>query len=326
MPASDKSGQTEQGSQVVSLVDPSFKGVTWAQLTIVIVFSLMGFSAGVIFVGHSDDVTSFTTIQVIGFVLSVLVSGGSIVLAIAAIALGKSSEYAMILRSDQSIRLQNDIFARTTDALQRIESSTGVTEKRIEDIIAGRLGDISEDIARRASRGESPEKLQAHLRDAIRANVAPHDEKEEWRRRLESERQAKEYHEAHDKLQVALANAESVTTLKVGHGSPNPEKGSPYDGLYVVNDKRVAVTTFRPGTFLPILTIFVDYAVKLIEEKKIDRYVFVLFETDIEGAELEAERLIRTISLMRSEFSAAMTVLRAKLEDAEEIAKQISQP
>jgi len=122
---------------------------------IVFSFSLGLIGALLISNSQSASTTSFSTTELIGFVMSVILSGASIVLAISAIALGRSSERAVIDRSDESIRLQNEVFVRTNEALQRIEASTGVTEKRIEDIITGRVGDISQKIAGLASEGAS---------------------------------------------------------------------------------------------------------------------------------------------------------------------------
>ncbi len=118
--------------------------VTYAQLTIVAISAFIGAVAVLLFqklVG--GGMTHMDTLGLIGFTLSVLLSGASIVLAVSAIMLGKFSEDAIIRRSDESIRLQNDVFLKTTDALQRIESSTGVTEKRLEDIVSGRVGALS---------------------------------------------------------------------------------------------------------------------------------------------------------------------------------------
>ena len=102
---------------------------------------LFAFALGVIFSlllsnTQTGNPTTFTTTELIGFVLSVILSGASIVLALSAIALGKISEQS-VLRSDESIRLQNEVFVKTTEALQRIEASSGGIEKRIEDIISG---------------------------------------------------------------------------------------------------------------------------------------------------------------------------------------------
>src|SRR5581483_10511264 len=71
----------------------------------------------------SSEQITFSTPSLLGFLFGVALSAASIVLAIAAIALGKISEHSIIRRSDESIRLQNEVFVRTTDALARIESS-----------------------------------------------------------------------------------------------------------------------------------------------------------------------------------------------------------
>lgn len=91
----------------------------------------------------TKEIISFNTFGLIGFVISIMLGGASVVLAINAIHLGKQSEELMIERSEKSIELQNEVYIRTTEALKKIESSTGVTEKRIEDIISGRVGDLA---------------------------------------------------------------------------------------------------------------------------------------------------------------------------------------
>ena len=132
-------------------VDNRPLSVTCKQLGCLIISFLLGATVAILIsnarVGTS---TYFSTTELIGFALTVILSGAATVLAIAAIALGKSSEQAVIKRSDESIRLQNEVFVRTNEALQRIGTSTGVTERRIEDIISGRAGDISQWVAEKA--------------------------------------------------------------------------------------------------------------------------------------------------------------------------------
>ena len=131
------------------------RSISFKIIGIVFIAFLLGFAAFGLLNNFSEGGTiNFTTIGLIGFVLTIILSGSSIVLAISAILLGKFSEQAMIQRSDDSIRIQNEVFQKTTDALQRIESSTGVTEKRIEDIISGRVGDISYKIAEIATESQ----------------------------------------------------------------------------------------------------------------------------------------------------------------------------
>ena len=116
---------------------------------------------------------SFSTPDLINFVLSVLLSGASISLAVAAISLGKLSEDAIIRRNDESIKIQYDVFRKTTEALQQIQSSTAVTEKRIEDIIAGRAPDLSRAIVELAAKSNEIEGRPAskEIEDLIRSNL-----------------------------------------------------------------------------------------------------------------------------------------------------------
>ena len=144
--------------------------ITYKQIGVIVLsFSLGLISALLLKNAGTTQASTFTTTELVGFVLSVIVSGASMVLAVAAIALGRASEQAVVTRSDESIRLQNEVFTKTTEALQRIEASTGVTEKRIEDIIAGRVGDISHQIAEMASKGgkQSPKDFK-ELEENIR--------------------------------------------------------------------------------------------------------------------------------------------------------------
>lgn len=169
--APDNSGSASQKDKTFS--------ISFSLLGGLIIAFLLGFAAHAIGqnVGSTDTLT-FSTPELINFVLSVLLSGASIFLAVAAIALGKFSEQAMIQRSDESIRLQNEVFQKTTEALQRIESSTGVTEKRIEDIISGRVGDISQKIAQIASQkqgsegGVKPKEIEDMVRLSLMESLA----------------------------------------------------------------------------------------------------------------------------------------------------------
>src|ERR1044071_904340 len=67
---------------------------------------------------QSETIT-FSTTSLISFLFGIALSAASTILAIAAISLGKASERVMIERSDASIRLQNEVFLKTTQALAR---------------------------------------------------------------------------------------------------------------------------------------------------------------------------------------------------------------
>lgn len=221
------------------------------------------------FVAHSigqnitgNDVLTFSTPELINFVLSVVLSGASTLLAVAAIALGKFSEQAMIQRSDESIRIQNEVFQKTTEALQRIESSTGVTEKRIEDIISGRVGDISQKIARIASEegnsdGDTKAKdIEEIIRRSLMEALAQEGvvrrtpginldvERLEGEVRARSERDTK-YQAAHQSLLTALSMRDDMKAVKMGLGKVGATGDDLFDGIYVTDSgKKIGVLDF----------------------------------------------------------------------------------
>lgn len=222
--------------------------------TVIFAFSLGVIAALLVSNSQTPSVISFSTTELIGFVLSVILSGASIVLAISAIALGKSSEKSVIERSDESIRLQNEVFVRTTEALQRIEASTGVTEKRIEDIITGRVGDISQKIVGLASEGQLgsrqgkkdfEEEIKETLLSAIKGtqangNTNIYDQKI-------SEKKIKEemYEENHQKLFSTIKSIPDVIVGKYGHGASHKKGDDQVDGIFTINNERIGISTYR---------------------------------------------------------------------------------
>ncbi len=244
--------------------------VTYKQLGVIILAFSLGIIAALLFSNASvSTTTTFSTTQLISFVLTVILSGASIVLAISAISLGKSSEQSVIQRSDESIRLQNEVFQKTMDALQRIESSTGVTEKRIEDIISGRVGDLSQKIAGRIAtdKQEAQEGLSAQeIGEMIKRSLYQSLREEgvlsgrttlgmdEERRRIEMEmeeeeriRQKKieEYETFHKRLLTSLSSRNDLKAIKIGTGEVSASGDDVFDGIYLRKDgKRIGVLDF----------------------------------------------------------------------------------
>lgn len=216
---------------------------------------LLSFTVGVIMTLVLLKVTggkaeTLSTIGLVSFVFGIAVSGASIVLAIAAISLGKSSERIMIERSDESIRLQNEVFLKTTDALQRIESSTGVTEKRIEDIISGRAGAISREIAQLAHTGSTFKdrgEFERQIKESILREVAPkrsvNEAEEEQKALQERMEQHKRYKLFNGKVMLAFANRADTTSEKIGDGRFDGSGDELFDGIYVANGRRLAVSS-----------------------------------------------------------------------------------
>ncbi|MHB8091195.1 MAG: hypothetical protein ACYDH8_06310 [Syntrophales bacterium] len=192
------------------------------------------------------ETIQFSTLSLMGFLFSILIGGASIVLAVAAIQLGKISEQTMVQRSDQSIKLQSDIFVKTTDALQRIESSTGVTEKRIEDIITGRAGDISHNVAELAlaDRGGMKDRklLEQEIKDSILRQIKgePAVKQDQAALQLLKERRER-YQQFHSKILSIFANLNKSIAIKLGSGAFVAEGAELYDGIFDIGEKKVGV-------------------------------------------------------------------------------------
>jgi hypothetical protein len=177
--------------------------------------------------------------------------------------LGKFSEDALIRRSDESIRLQNDVFLKTTDALQRIESSTGVTEKRLEDIVSGRVGAISQSIAEIATsqpRGKSPRDLEEQIRKSILEELRPAASvsremrqaafEEQQRKRAEEE---KLYAKLLEELRITVANQEGVELKHLGDGTIKGEGLDLFDVVAKKGDKTFGFCLFRGTSWEAII-------------------------------------------------------------------------
>lgn len=224
--------------------------ISLVHLVLAVVWVLLGAALAEIIrnIAGAENV-SFSTPELVGFVLSVVLSAASIVLAIAAIWLGKISELSMIRRSDESIRLQNEVFIRTTEALKRIESSTGVTEKRIEDIISGRAGDLSHKIAELTSKGiglsSDRESLEKEIKRIIEGTKSHKSDEEEAKTRSKIMERHERYKQFHQSVLTAFANKPNLVAKKMGDGK---FEGEDLDLFDVVAEFRVKKLLPRPST------------------------------------------------------------------------------
>lgn len=196
----------------------------------------------------------------------------------------------------KGIRLQNEVFVRTTDALQRIESSTGVTEKRIEDIISGRVGDLSHQIAEIASeggiRGASKYKeLEEAIRETITQSIKqepsdanPRKSAEQRKKFLDRRREKRmqlevEYKAIHEELMVALSNRDDLKIAKAPQHADMDGKGLEFfDAVFRKDDINIGVNTFRAETNKLTLQATMLSVANEIREKTIDVYLGVLFD------------------------------------------------
>jgi len=152
----------------------------WLLLTIGLVL-VVGLVCGLLLNNFLDSKQiTFGTESLISFVFTIALGAAAIILAVITIVLSRFSEDALIRRSDEGIRIQTDVFAKTTEVLSRIQASTGVTEKRLEDIIAGRTTVIAQEAISKNLPGSQSgmnkaqiDKLRDDLADSLKAELLP---------------------------------------------------------------------------------------------------------------------------------------------------------
>ncbi len=295
--------------------------ISYQQLGIIAAAFSVGLLVGLFSLSATgSSQTTLTPMALVGFVLSILLGGASIVLAVVAIYLGKSSETALIARGDESVRLQTEIYTKTTDALQRIASSTDVTEKRIEDIINGRVGDISHDLARTLStRGrQSPEHLEENIRRSIAQSMRSQETEAAKIKAKEDEKEREElYQEAHKKTLIAFANRGEVKISKIEHGNIKEDGEDLFDGLYEANGRKIALSTFRPDWSSNDIKPFVISAAKQIKSGVVGHVVIILFRHG--EMDSRATALQETIDLFPPELQADFSVLECAFNEAEDV-------
>lgn len=153
---------------------------SWLLITVIISL-IVGFVAGFILNNLLvEKQLTFSTASVISFVFTVALGGCSIILAIVTTILSKQAETSLVRRSEEGIKLQTDIFVRTNEVLSKIQSSTGVTEKRIEDIISGRTAIIAQEVIDKSMpmgaerfTAEFQEKIKKDLAESLRTELLP---------------------------------------------------------------------------------------------------------------------------------------------------------
>jgi hypothetical protein len=300
--------------------------ISYLQLGLLIITFLTGIIADQIvrnLVGA--ETIQFSTLSLMGFFFSVLIGGAAIVLAIAAIQLGKISEQTMVQRSDQSIKLQNDIFLKTIDALERIESSTGVTEKRIEDIISGRAGDISRNVAELAlaDRGgmKDSKLLEKEIKESVLRQLKgqPPEKQDEASLQLRKEQQDR-YKKFHSTVLTVFSNLDKSTAIKIGNGSFNAEGEELYDGIFVIGGKKVGVCALNQFYEGSVFTSkFLNNVITSLTGNVVEGVVFAFDATKEEREALQV-KFQKELDFVKDELRNKITLLFGQ---PDEIQKEI---
>ncbi|MEX2202150.1 MAG: hypothetical protein WD711_12195 [Dongiaceae bacterium] len=258
-------------------IEKPLRGVSFRILGMIFCTFVLGVCAALVVENWlGSERIKISTLEIVGFVFSVALGGASMVLAVLAISLGRASETAMLTRSDASIALQNEVYLQTVNALQRIESSTGVTERRIEDIISGRAGDISHRLVQllnspKAALNLSGGSLERRIEESIieqLSDVQPSSRGSSTteggqKRRMRSTRETSQLNDEHEYTKfknavlASASNIDGVTVEKFGDGRINASGDDLFDGVFQVKGKRIGVSTFSQD-WIPNLPILVE--------------------------------------------------------------------
>jgi len=299
-----------------------------ATLSLIIGSFIFGFVTAIIIKNQSSNESiQFTTLELLSFVISILLSCSSLVLAIVAINLGKSSESMMVDRSDESIKIQNEVFAKTIEALGRIESSTGVTEKRIEDIISGRAGDIadrllSDKIVHRGDKQQLEEEIRNSLRAELNLNSRIERQKKEEEDKKQREEAWKKYVIYKEKVMLSFTNLDNIKALRISDGTFGGENEELVDGLFERNNIKIGVCTFS-GDKAISTKFLIDKLDEFINKLAVEitkgtfNKVYFVFDEDTETTEKYKTTLDRIKKLMKEEIAESILVIVSKPEDLE---------
>lgn len=303
----------------------------WKTLGLVAISFSLGIVAFNIFLNYeSAEDSSFSVTELLSFTLSVLLSGASIVLAFAAIRLGRSSEDAIMRRGDESMKIQNEVFVKTTEALARIESSTGVTEKRIEDIIAGRAGDISHAVAEQARKtGLGPQKnmkgfeesVRKSLLENIKLDTDPKLREKIRKQRAKEERQETLYQGAHNQLLASISTSERLVAQKMGHAHPANSGDDAFDAIYVKDGEKIALSTFRPDAHSRFAEQLISGAISNNEVSAVSKLFVVLFTKDKPDKRIAT--LEHYLGLLRPDLASRIFLVDGHYGDVDSMAEQI---
>ena len=92
---------------------PRSGSISYKQLGVILISFIIGMAAaGLVLNAKSNVQNNFSTPELISYVLSLVLSAASIVLSMVAISLGKFSEDAILKRSDESMKLQTEVFLK----------------------------------------------------------------------------------------------------------------------------------------------------------------------------------------------------------------------
>jgi len=221
--------------------------------------------------------------------------------------------------------LQNALFTRTIEVLARIESSSGINEKRIDDISRA----VAE-LPRHTAQNREEE-----IRKIVRTNLLPDSSPSSSRvdNRI-AEEEYKNEENFKNKIVLGVANIRDINVEKIGEGDIEGRGDDLVDGIFSYSGKRFTVSTFyirNPDQEISFVDdeSFKSYLVNLGNRISEDAYVkcFLVFnklqsnDTDFGAAykqvtQLVDEKIRNGIEILVGSPEEILTDLGKKIEKA----------
>lgn len=276
-----------------------------------IVTAVIAFGAGIVFICLVNNLLAgkqivLSTQSLVALVFTVALGAASVILALIAIGISRNAEEALIRRSEEGVRLQNETFLRTNDVLSTIRASTGVTEKRIEDMISGRAGVIAKEVVERSLpeqkaivTKEIAEKITKDIANSLKEELGALvslpptkaegilTEKAAKQKRTEEIRT--KWKEFRDSIVERVKKFSDVKILSEAYGDVGAEDPSKFwDAMLEIGDRRVAIDAgireqIDPGGWGTSKNVRVRYARRLIWRIQQDGIVlaFAVFDENV---------------------------------------------
>ncbi len=295
------------------------KGVHYSYTLTAISAFIFGVIAILLFNNYaSAEKISFSTVGIINLVFSIGLSTASIVLAITAIVLSKKSEQTIMQRNDDGIKYQSEIFNKTIDVLSKIETSTGISEKRIED--------ITREIKSIERSKPGPKSKDDQVKEALRRALHSHPEKSDIRSKKVPDKQE----EFTKSVMETLSQIRGVSLVRVSSGDFDESGEEMVDGIFSMAGQRFSVSTFyfygpaKIANFADSDT-YKQYFLNLASEisKNTFEKSFLVFNKDVDNDEEFKNLFNSTLNILDKKIAPKIVLASGSLENIKKVIAQV---
>ncbi len=255
------------------------KGIAVETIGIILGSALLGSALTVMILRAMEGgVETISITGLLGFLLASGLSVAAIVLAVAATAVSRSAERAIARKSEEMSAMQATMIAQTVAAIGRMESSVLRIGEEITEAVYDNFEMLAEEFREnlppcdvlRADVTGAVERSPAEAAIVAEQQAAEHKEPEDAVIVEETpvsvipepaapasepaitdemrEKADKKYSEFKDIVLLGVANYPGVISRKIGEGQYRTEGDELVDGVFIIQNEKVAVCTFCTGS------------------------------------------------------------------------------